>query len=203
MNSEIEQIRRKIKNKKIQVPVIKKEKSKHYLTKLLCIVIITLVCLIGIKKNETFKEKFHSIVYDNNFPFATVSNLYKKYFGSILPLEDVFNTHIEPVFSEKFTFLSKEDYLDGTKFTVQNNYLIPIIESGMVVYIGEKEGYGNTIIIQQVDGVDIWYSNINSNVKLYDYIEKGDVLGEVNGNHMYLVIKKGSNNLKYEDYTKV
>lgn len=203
MNEEIEQIRKNIKNKKTKLPGIKKEQSKHYLTKFLCTVIITLVCLIGIKKNETFKEAFHLNVYDTNFSFATMSNLYEKHFGSILPLEKLFNTKAEPVFSENFTFLSKEDYLEGTKFNVENNYLIPIIESGMVVYIGEKEGYGNTIIVQQVDGVDIWYSNINSNVKLYDYIEKGDVLGEVNGNYMYLVLKKGGTNIKYEEYMQV
>ena len=62
--------------------------------------------------------------------------------------------------------------LDGNKFIVEKQYLMPILQSGMVVFVGEKEGYGNTIIVQQVDGVDVWYSNITSNVKLYDYIEK-------------------------------
>ena len=51
--------------------------------------------------------------------------------------------------------------------------MVPVIESGVVVFIGEKEGYGNTIIVEQVNGVDVYYSNINpSNIKLYDYIEK-------------------------------
>ena len=39
--------------------------------------------------------------------------------------------------------------------------------------MGEKEGYGNTLIIQGADGVDIWYGNVNStSLKLYDYIER-------------------------------
>ena len=54
--------------------------------------------------------------------------------------------------------------------------MVPILESGIVLYIGEKENYGQTIIIEQIDGVEVYYSNINSNVKLYDYIEKGNLL---------------------------
>ena len=73
----------------------------------------------------------------------------------------------------------------------------------MVTFVGEKENYGNTIIIEQVDGVSLWYSNIDKeNVKLYDYVEKGSLLGEVKGNTLYLVYKKDDNVLNYEDYLK-
>lgn len=195
--------------------VIKKTKNKKYnkiisknntntkifslLTKTMITVIITLICLIGCKKSTNFKSKFYEKIYEENFSFAKINNLYQKYFGSLLPFENKLNNSTEPVFSETFTYLSKEKYLDGEKFTVDNNYLMPVLESGMVVFIGEKEEYGNTIIIQQVDGVDTWYSNINSNIKLYDYIEKGDVLGEVNSNYLYLVMKKDGKYLTYEN----
>lgn len=203
MELEIEKIRENIKRKKTKKNPIKKSKSANYVTKILCTIIITLTCLIGVKKSSTFKDIFYKNIYENNFSFATINNLYEKYFGSTLPLENMFSSKTEPVFSENFTFISKEDYQDGTKFTVSNQYLMPTLESGMVVFIGEKEGYGNTIIIQQVDGVDIWYSNVTSNVKLYDYIEKGDVLGEVSGDFLYMVIKKDGTNIKYEEYTKI
>ena len=61
--------------------------------------------------------------------------------------------------------------------------------------------YGNTVIVQSVDGADIWYGNItNVSVKLYDYVEKDKLIGEVNGDKLYLVIKKDNNFIKYEDY---
>ena len=42
-----------------------------------------------------------------------------------------------------------------------------INESGIVVFIGDKEGYGNTIIVQRIDGIDEWYGGIvNTNLKL-------------------------------------
>ena len=73
----------------------------------------------------------------------------------------------------------------------------------MVVFIGKKEGYGNTIIVQQVNGVDLWYGNINnSNVKLYDYIEKGEILGDTLNNDLYLVYKKEGSTVNYEEYIK-
>lgn len=204
MGQEIEEIRKNIRRKKITHNKTKtKKQPTKYLTKFLCTIIITLICLIGAKKSTNFKEMLHKNVYEKNFSFATINNLYEKYFGSTLPLEQMFSTKTEPVFSETFTFTKKEEYLDGMKFTVTNKYLMPNIESGMVVFIGEKEGYGNTIIIQQVDGVDIWYSNVESNVKLYDYIEKGDVLGEVNGDYLYMVIKKDGINIKYEEYLQI
>lgn len=203
MELEIEKIRQNIRKKKQKEVVIEKKKSPMYMTKFLCLVILTLTCLIGLKKSETFKDVFYENVYEKNFSFAYVKDVYQKYFGSTLPIDKLLGKDTEPVFSEKFAYLKKEAYLEGSKFTVDKQYLVPIIESGMVVFIGEKEGYGNTIIIQQVDGVDIWYSNVTSNVKLYDYIEKGDVLGEVNGDYLYMVIKKNGAAIDYEEYTQV
>lgn len=203
MELEIEKIRQNIKNKKQKEVVTCKSKTGIYITKFLCMVILTLICLISLRKSESFKDVFYENIYEKNFSFAYVKDLYQKYFGSTLPLEKLFNQNTEPAFSEQFTYDKKETYLEGSKFTVDNQYLVPILESGMVVFIGEKEGYGNTIIVQQVDGVDIWYSNVISNVKLYDYIEKGDVLGEVSGNYLYMVIRKDGNALAYEEYMQV
>lgn len=203
MELEIEKIRQNMRKKKQKEVVTKKNKSSSHITKFLCMVILTLLCLIGLKKSETFKNVFYENVYGKNFSFAYVKEIYQKYFGSTLPIDKLLGKDTEPVFSETFSYKTKEDYLEGSKFTVDNAYLVPTLESGMVVFTGEKEGYGNTIIIQQVDGVDIWYSNVTSNVKLYDYIEKGDVLGETNGNYLYMVIKKNGTAISYEEYIQV
>ena len=78
---------------------------------------------------------------------------------------------------------------------------MPALESGIVVYIGDKDNYGHTIIIQQVNGIDLWYVGVNnSNLKLYDYIEKGSLIGEALSNDIYLVYKKDGKVLNYEDY---
>ena len=83
---------------------------------------------------------------------------------------------------------------------MSEKYAVPAIKEGMVVFVGEKEKYGKTIIISGTDGIDIWYSNINSNVKLYDYIEKGKIVGEAIDSKIYLLFKKDKQILNYEEY---
>ena len=67
--------------------------------------------------------------------------------------------------------------------------------------MGNKDNYGKTIIVQQVNGIDLWYVGVeNSNLKIYDYIEKGNLLGETISNEMYLFFSKSGEFLNYQDY---
>ena len=75
------------------------------------------------------------------------------------------------------------------------------MKDGIVVFIGEKENYGNTIVVEQTDGIDVFYGNIdNVNVKLYDYVESGTLLGQAKNNNIFLVFQKEGNNLDYKQY---
>ena len=104
------------------------------------------------------------------------------------------------VFNENITYNKSSLYKDGVKLSVSEKYLVPILESGIVIFIGDKDDYGKTIIIEQVDGVKTLYGNIsNININLYDYVSKGEFLGSANGNTMYLVFQ---NNEGYIDYKK-
>ena len=72
----------------------------------------------------------------------------------------------------------------------------------MVVFIGNKENYNNTVIIEDLNGVYIWYGNINTtSLKLYDYVEKGSYIGEAS-NNLYMVFSKDNKYLSYEEYLK-
>ena len=73
----------------------------------------------------------------------------------------------------------------------------------MVVYIGEKENYGNVVIIEGIDGIDIWYGNMETTtVELYDYVEKSTYLGQTKDNILYLVYSKEGQFLDYKKYLK-
>ncbi len=186
---------------------IKKQESKtiflpySILNRILLSGILLLICLCAIKINSNFKEWVDKNVYHVNFSFAKINASYQKYFGDLLPIPDITKEKEEPVFSEKLTYTSSEAYKDGVKLVVGSNYLVPILESGIVVFIGEKENYGNTVIIQQVNGIDLWYVGVdNSNVKIYDYVEKGNLLGESISNEIYLYYQKGGEFLDYQEY---
>ena len=198
---ELERARQQLKNKK-KVKKTKKHNGHIFIfVNQLCItIILTLLTLIVLKSNSGLKQEFYKQVYEKNFSFTQVNELYKKYFGNSIPFEDFF-MQTKPVFNEKLTYSEASIYMDGVKLTVDDKYLIPNQLSGLVVFIGEKEGYGNTVIIQQANGIDLWYGNVeNVSVKLYDYVEQGNLIGTTKDTNLYLVYKKDGEVLNYEDY---
>ena len=174
---------------------------RKYIIKFLVLVILTLTCLITLKVSNKFKTIFYKNIYDNHFSFASINNYYQKVFGSPIPFKDLFKDNTEMVFSEKIKYSTVSQYYDGVSLGVAKNLLVPIIENGMVVFVGEKDNYGKTVIVEQVDGVDVWYGNLeNINVKMYDYVEKGFALGNTSSDKLYLVFKKDGENYDYEKY---
>ena len=184
----------------------KNSKSNHNkilykcITKILICLILFVSLLIVIKVNPKLKDKIYEVVYEDHFSFSYINNLYKKYFGSVLPFDNIAPSDNE-VFNEKLEYNEASLYKDGVALSVSTNYLVPVIESGIVVFIGEKENYGNTIIVQQINGIDVLYGNVSTgDIKIYDYIEKGTLLGEVIDDKLYLVFQKEGKYLDYKSY---
>jgi len=186
------------KNKQEEQP--KKNKLKSFVSKLLILVVLFLINLIVMKSNTTYRDFIYDKIYNNNLSFTKIKEFYNKYLGGVEALDGIVN-NTTPVFNETLTYNEKSLYYDGVKLEVSNSYLVPVIQEGLVVFMGEKENYGDVIIVQGLDGVDIWYGNMaNTSVKLYDYVEKGSLLGEVNDNTLYLVYSKDDKFLNYEEY---
>lgn len=172
-----------------------------FFNKILISFILVISCLILVKKNIEFKKFLSNNIFHDNLSFAYFNNLYNKYFGSLFPSYQ--DENIEPVFNEKLVYNTYTKYKDGYKLEVQNGYLVPLIETGIVVYCGNIENYGNVVIVEGIDGVDIWYGNLdNISVKLYDYVNKGEFLANVVDSNLYLVFEKNKEYLKFEDYFK-
>ena len=183
----------KNKNKKSSTT----SKNYSWLSKLMITILLTISSLIILKVKPEYKTNFYKYVFSDQISFVQINELYEKYLKDVLPLNDILK--VEPVFTEQLTYSNISKYKDGNSLTVSSSYLVPILDSGMVIYTGEKEDYGLTVIIEQIDGTEVWYSNLkNYNVKLYDYVEKGTLLGEVD-NELYIVIKKDGKYLDYEE----
>ena len=186
----------------------KNKSSKKYIISLInrsllsFLLLIVVLCIVKIDdKSKLFiKEN----IYNKNISFSKINKLYESWFGKIYPIDDIekkTSIKVEPVFSEKIVYSNQEDYKEGIKLTVTDNYLVPVIESGIIVYKGEKDNYGYTIIVEQVNGIDIWYVGLNkSDLKLYDYVEKGTPLGETAGNELYLFGQKDGKFISYKEY---
>ena len=177
-------------------------KFKKYFTKILLSIIFLLISIIYIKSSNNNKYNYEQIFLKDAISFTKVNNWYNKYFGEIVPIPDV-SSNIQSVFNESIVYSNSDNYLNGKSFIVEQDYIVPSLQSGIIVFMGEKEGYGNTMIVQGIDGFDIWYANIDySNQNLYDYVKKGESLAKVNDNNLYIVIMKDNNYISYEEYTK-
>ncbi len=186
-------------NKRIKTKLVLKQKAKIVLSKILLTIIIFLIGMILVKNNPEKKLLAQVNIYEKSLPFQNIKLLYEKYFGNILSVDKALKK-TEAVFHEQLTYEGLEPYQNGVQLKVSSNYMVPVIESGIIVFIGEKEGLGNTVIIEQIDGVDTYYADISLNNKnLYDYVEKGELLGEVN-NKLYLAFQKKGEYLDYKNY---
>lgn len=175
-----------------------KKYFKGLAIRLLIVLLLFLTALIACKCNSQIKDKVYKYLYTEDISFTKIKKIYNKYLGGILPIKKEVDT--EKVFQEKLKYTDLSIYQDGIKLSVGNNYLVPALQEGMVVFVGDKENYGNTIIVEDLDGVRYWYGNITtSSLKLYDYIEKGSLIGETSTN-LYLVFSKDDNYLDYEKY---
>lgn len=174
----------------------------NLITRVLLIVIFLLFVLILNKYNKNLTLKFKNELFNKSLNFASINKVSQKVLG-----KDVFyyenNTDSIQVISNEFSSSNSIKYLDATKITVSDNLPIGSISSGVVVFMGEKENYGNTVIIQGLDGYSIWYANIKDlNVKMYDYIEKQNLIGAANGDFVYLLIEKNNKFYSYDEYVQ-
>lgn len=185
--------------KRIEKRLVLKANIKRKLNKLLISIIIFLIGMILVKKDPSLKVKIKDNLYEKHFPFIKIKKVYDKYFGKTILTKK--KSNIKPVFQEQLSFQSKKKYNNGVELKVIKNYQVPIIESGIIVFIGEKEKYGTTAIVEQVDGIDTFYSNINiQNKKLYDYVEKGEIIGQTKNDKLYLIFQKDGKYLDYQKY---
>lgn len=170
---------------------------KPIISKFLIAVIFFLVSVIFTNSSDKNLLFYKEYVLTESIPFTKIKGWYEGLFGEVLPKND----NNQMVMNGHLVYKSIENYKDGEVLSLSSNTLINNLTSGVVVFAGTKDDYGETVIIQGVDGVDIWYGNLtNVSVKLYDYVEKNKLIGETKDDKLYLVIKKNNEFIKYEDY---
>ena len=170
--------------------VLKKE-IKKVIYKILYTIIIFLLGMISIKIKPELKSTVNNIIYKDSPNYLKTKQIYKKYFGEYFTKKEE-----QPVFTEKLSYKNKSKYKNGVKLKVDNNYIVPTIESGIIIYLEN-----NKMIISQIDGINVEYSNIKiNNYKLYDYIEKSKPLGEVISDELIITFEKEGKYLDYKKY---
>ena len=171
---------------------------KGLISRTLIAVIFVLGSIIFTNISAKNKELYQKYVLEDSLEFTKINELYQSLFGSVdITKKD---NDSEVVFGN-ITYTNIEPFKNGSKLTIGMNEVVNVITSGIVVFIGEKDDLGNTIIVQGNDGVDIWYSNItDTDIKVYDYLESGNILGTSNSDDIYITISKDGEFMSYEEY---
>ena len=160
---------------------------KALLSKLFTIVIFSMLVVAISNYSDNFRSFLINDVFNKTMDFSKINKLVNN-------VTNVFKSEeVAPVMKENE---SCEKYLNGIKCINTGNVIVK--DGGIVTFIGEKEGYNNTVIIQQSDGYYAWYGNIKESVKLYDYLESGSILG-VSENEYYYVLLKDDKPIKITD----
>lgn len=199
MNAEIENY---LNHKKISKfnPKVQKYLS-NLLSKFLLSIIFLMVSIILIKSNSNIKTFYQEDILTKQINFTKFNDFYTKYFGNILPDYTVPSIPTQMASNTEFDYNNGTPYLNGTKLETTENYPVPIITSGIIVFLGEKDSLGPTCIVQGIDGIDIWYSHIDtSSLNLYDYVTEGKILAPTESNYFYLTIDSNGNYLTYDTY---
>lgn len=166
-------------------------------TNFLFCVIFVLLSLIFVKCNDSNKLLYKKLFFEDTFSFNQTRNWYKKYFGQILPEKTitVLANQNDDIYSDY------EKYADGFKFKVVKNTAVSSLNGGIIIFKGSNDNYKDAVIIQGVDGYDFIYEGITTqDFGLYDYINKGDILGLSSDDYFILTIKKGNEIVDFETY---
>ncbi len=168
--------------------------------KSLIIIVIFLASLIFIKQSDENKAVFKKVVYNNSLSFAKIYNVYNKYLGDALPFKNIFKDNTKVVSNDKITYSEIKKENNGYVLTVPKEFVTSSLKSGIVIEKKKNETYDNIIKIQDKDGLNITYGCLDEvEVDLYDYVEKGEILGKTNGK-LYLMFQKDGKYLSYEKY---
>ncbi len=161
---------------------------------------LVLLLLITCNLSEKAKKVINKYIFETNYNFAKINSIYKKY---LLDLTNKTKKTVLPVNkTSNLEYYTATESGSGVELTVGKNYNVKMLESGLVVFIGEKEPYGSVVVIQQSNGIDVIYGNITPNdIKIYDYIEKGTIIGTSN-EKLYLEFQKEGESVDYKPYIK-
>lgn len=174
----------------------KKSKATSFFNKILVLSLIMIIGLILTKNDPKLKFKLKNDIYNSNINFNYFKKLYHKYIGKYIGEE---KKKDEKVSGEVLSYDSVKEKNGSAELKVEKNYLVPCLSNGIVVFIGNKDNLGNTVIIEGVNGIDTWYSNITvNNLKMYDYIAKGKIVGTADSKLLLTFYKDG----KILDYKK-
>ena len=176
-------------NKHTKPPLIKKEWIVFRILFSICLVlVIAIIYRTSAPWTETAKQAVDT-VYQQEFQFATVSNWFEDTIGkpfAFLPEDAIQGTNhdsSDSQFATPATGKIMQSFVkdgQGVLIKTSNSTSVDTIKEGVVIYAGEKEAHGKTVIVQHPDKSESWYARLQEiEVVLYEEVKKGAKVGKV------------------------
>ncbi|CAG9619493.1 M23 family metallopeptidase [Sutcliffiella rhizosphaerae] len=177
--------------------------GRNFLFKILASAILLLVVAIMFQKpaGGTWEKprQFVLNTMEESFQFTAFSNWYEGKFGKSLALLPLPPNNKKPLADEELVipasgkvFESFEANGQGVMVETVAYSKVEAMKSGRVTFVGKKPDIGKTVIVQHADATYSWYGQLeNVDVKLYDFIETGDVIGQTT------ILEDGSKGMFY------
>ncbi len=170
--------------------------SEGFLFRIMAAVCLFLV--VGIVfKNPTGPmvnaQDYINQAFEEEFQFASIAGWYEEKFGkpiALFPTEkkeksDGTGTGALAEYALPANAKVLQSFKDngkGVLLETGSNSDVSSIKEGFVIYVGDKDQLGKTVVVQHFDGSESWYGKldkINESIKLYNYIDAGAQLGKV------------------------
>ncbi|WP_349408020.1 peptidoglycan DD-metalloendopeptidase family protein [Pseudalkalibacillus sp. SCS-8] len=133
--------------------------------------------------------------FEEEFQFASVAGWYEEKFGKPLALlpgkkekesggeeTDISKIKDYALPANAKVLQSFKDNGKGVLLETGSNSDVASIKEGFIIFVGEKENLGKTVVVQHFDGSESWYGKLDKiadGIKLYNYIDAGVNLGKV------------------------
>ncbi|WP_409301932.1 peptidoglycan DD-metalloendopeptidase family protein [Peribacillus sp. SCS-155] len=197
-------------------PLFKKEYFYFKLLGALCLFLIVAVMFRHPSAKLDRPRDFVAETMDKEIQFAAISDWYEDKFGkpiAFLPAEPKTGTEVSGKtnnYSVPVTGKIAESFDDngeGIILETGPDASVDATKEGIVIFAGNKEDLGKTVVIQHGDKSESWYGQLQTiDVKLYQRVSKGKAIGQVKATEdgskgtFYLAIKKEN---KFIDPKKV
>lgn len=161
-----------------------------FLLKTLLSAVLVLVVALSFKLPNPQLEPVRQAVktvMNTEFQFAAISEWYEDTFGKPLALFPELMNKSDTQLAEEYAVPATGVILET--FDADNNGVIiqtvqgagvDSIQDGTVIFAGEKDELGKTVIIQHADKTETWYGQLGEiHVKVYDNVKAGERVGTV------------------------
>jgi stage IV sporulation protein FA len=189
--------------------IYKKKKTKNvFLMQMVVASLLFLITIIGTRYPAT--EAWITTAWNQKIPYEKLSAFYQDIVGSRPTLLPVFSPEKKPV--EKWAapvkgkvVLSFNEQRKGIVIQTTNKVSITAAKTGVVTFIGNKTGIGQTVIIQHENGKQTWYGFLGKvDLKVKDKVKRGQTIGQVTSrNDQYFVYVALQENGQFIDPTGI